>query len=427
MNARQVALLIVALTALVTAQPSFAQATGAGEPVARVAAPADPGAPWQVPLDELRAEVRPLRVGELENRIAFWMEAYQEAVAESARLGREGAAQAGALAQAMGRKAALAERLDVVLNSYEAKGGDAAEFRRFLAATSQIDVDFFDPQAVGAFLRTWAVAPEGGIKVALNILWFALIIVATWFVSVLVAGAVRTSVRRLPRASSLLQDFLVGGAKRIVLLIGIVMAVSYLGVNVTPLVAAIGAAGLVIGLALQGTLSNFASGILILVYRPYDVGDVIEGGGTGGKVEAMNLVSTRIATFDNQVMYVPNNQIWNGVIKNITQRDTRRVDLTVGVAYGSDLAKVEAVVRDVLSKHEMILPEPAPAVKVGSLADNSVNILVRPWAKTADYWDVYWDVTRMIKDRFQDEGIGIPFPQRELTFSNPVEVVLRKE
>jgi small-conductance mechanosensitive channel len=121
-----------------------------------------------------------------------------------------------------------------VLASYEAKGGDGTEYRKFMAATSQIDVNLFDPQAVGAFLRTWVVAPEGGIKVGLNILWFVVIIVATWFISVLVAGAVRTSVRRLPKASSLLQDFLVGGAKRIVLLIGIVIAVSYLGVNVTP-------------------------------------------------------------------------------------------------------------------------------------------------------------------------------------------------
>ncbi len=420
MNARRFVALMVAVVALAAARPAFAQAP-AGE------APPMTAAPWQVPLEELRAEIRPLRVAELEDRLSFWMDAYQESVAEAAQLGREGAAGAGALSEATGRKAAIAERLGVVLASYEAKGGDGTEYRKFMAATSQIDVNLFDPQAVGAFLRTWIVAPEGGIKVGLNILWFVVIIVATWFISVLVAGAVRTSVRRLPKASSLLQDFLVGGAKRIVLLIGIVIAVSYLGVNVTPLVAAIGAAGLVIGLALQGTLSNFASGILILVYRPYDVGDVIEGGGTSGKVEAMNLVSTRIATFDNQVMYVPNNQIWNGVIKNITARDTRRVDLTVGVAYGSDLAKVEAIIRDILSKHEKVLPEPAPNVKVGSLADNSINMLVRPWSKTADYWDVYWDVTRALKERFEAEGIGIPFPQRDLTFSNPVEVVLRNK
>ncbi len=420
MNARTLVAFFVALIALVAARPVLAQA-----PAPRAAEMT--AAPWQVPLDELRAEVRPLRVAELEDRLAFWMEAYQESVAEAALLGREGAAGASELTGATGRKAALAERLGVVLNSYEAKGGDGAEYRKFLAATSQIDVNVFDPQALGAFFRTWIIAPEGGIKVGLNILWFALIIVVTWFISIVVAGAMRTSVRRLPKASSLLQDFLVGGAKRIVLLIGIVIAVSYLGVNVTPLVAAIGAAGLVIGLALQGTLSNFASGILILVYRPYDVGDVIEGGGTSGKVEAMNLVSTRIATFDNQVMYVPNNQIWNGVIKNITQRDTRRVDLTVGVAYGSDLAKVETIVRDILSKHAKVLPEPAPNVKVGSLGDNSVNILVRPWSKTADYWDVYWDVTRALKERFEAEGIGIPFPQRDLTFSNPVEVVLRNK
>jgi small conductance mechanosensitive channel len=210
--------------------------------------------------------------------------------------------------------------------------------------------------------------------------------------------------------------------RRLTMIIGLIIAVTMLGVNAGPLLAMIGAAGLVVGLALQGTLSNFASGILILLNRPFDVGDVINAGGVLGKVESMNLVSTSILTFDNQVMLVPNNQIWNGVITNITGRDTRRVDLVFGIGYGDDIAKAIQIIEETLTGHEKVLPHPEPVVRVNELGDNSVNLIARPWTRTSDYWDVYWDLMRDVKLRFDEAGINIPFPQRDLHVPGPIEV-----
>lgn len=208
------------------------------------------------------------------------------------------------------------------------------------------------------------------------------------------------------------------------MIVGLIMAITMLGVSAGPLLAMIGAAGLVVGLALQGTLSNFASGIMILVNRPYDVGDAISAGGVAGKVEAMNLVSTTILTFDNQAMVVPNNQIWNGVITNITGRSTRRVDLMFGIGYGDDVAKAMSVLEETVKAHPKVLQDPAPVVRVHELGDNSVNLIARPWSQTGDYWDVYWDLLRDVKARFDREGINIPYPQRDLHIPGPIEVTL---
>jgi small conductance mechanosensitive channel len=218
----------------------------------------------------------------------------------------------------------------------------------------------------------------------------------------------------MDRTSDLLRRFLVTTLRRVMLFVGLVIGISYLGVNIGPLMAAIGAAGLVIGLALQGTLSNFASGIMILMYEPYDVGDVVSAGGVTGKIESMTLVSTVFLTPDNQRVVVPNNKIWDEVITNITANETRRVDLVFGIGYGDDIAKAQAALEDVVMSHEKVLKDPAPVIKVNELADSSVNFVVRPWAKTGDYWDVYWDLTRAVKERFDAEGISIPFPQSEV-------------
>jgi len=185
-------------------------------------------------------------------------------------------------------------------------------------------------------------------------------------------------------------------------------------IDISPFVAALGAAVFVIGLALQGTLSNFASGMMILLYRPFDVGEVVNAAGTTGKVEAMTLVSTTLRLPDNQTVVVPNNSIWGGVITNITGQPTRRVDMTFGCGYGDDLQKAQKLLETIVSEHDKVLADPAPVVKVHALADSSVNFVVRPWCNTEDYWDVFWDVTRAVKDRFDAEGLSIPFPQQEV-------------
>jgi small conductance mechanosensitive channel len=214
--------------------------------------------------------------------------------------------------------------------------------------------------------------------------------------------------------SRLLRRMIVATAANGVLIIGLLIALSQLGVSIGPLLAGLGIAGIIIGFALQDTLSNFASGMMILLYRPYDVGDLVDAGGEFGTVTDMSLVFTVILTIDNQRLVVPNNLIWRGVIRNITAEKTRRVDMTFGISYNDDVPKAEGVLRKILTSHEKVLKDPAPDVRLHALGESSVDFVVRPWVRTDDYWDVYWDVTREVKLRFDAEGISIPFPQRDV-------------
>ena len=389
--------------------------------------------PWTVPVRELELELQPLRRDELTKRIDAWLGILQRQV--SARIRTDialAAAEDPAVQQRLADRAAqqqqvvtdVTKRLQAALLILQKRGGDVNEYEQYVASATGQKLNLTDFNVLLAQVTAWLKSPDGGIKIALSIAKFLGILLLTWILSRVLGKAAKTAVKRIPKASSLLQDFVVGSVKRVTLIIGLVIGIYYLGVNITPLVAAIGAAGLVIGLALQGTLSNFASGLLILIYRPYDVGDVIDGGGVTGKVEAMNLVSTRVLTFDNQVMIVPNNSIWNGVITNVTGRKTRRVDLTFGIGYGSDIGKATSILEEAMKGHDKVLADPAPVVRVHSLGDNSVNLIARPWVRTAEYWDVYWDLMREVKERFDAEGINIPFPQRDLHIPGTIEVRL---
>jgi small conductance mechanosensitive channel len=212
----------------------------------------------------------------------------------------------------------------------------------------------------------------------------------------------------------MLRDFLVIATRRLVLLIGFFVGLSALEVNVGPVLAIIGAAGFVIAFALQNSLSNFASGILMLIYRPFDIGDTINVAGVLGKVESMHLLSTQLRTPDNQLLIVPNNSVWGDVITNITGISQRRVDLIFGIGYSDDIDKAQRILEDITNSHTKVLKDPEPVVKLHELADSSVNFVVRPWVKPEDYWNVYWDITREVKRRFDAEGVSIPFPQRDV-------------
>jgi small conductance mechanosensitive channel len=200
-----------------------------------------------------------------------------------------------------------------------------------------------------------------------------------------------------------------------VLLAGLLVALSQLGIEVAPMLAGLGIAGFVLGFALQDTLANFAAGVMILIYRPYDVEDMIDcAGGVFGRVSQMSLVSTTILTIDNKTLVVPNGKIWGDVITNVTAQEVRRVDLEFGIGYQDDIPHAEEVLWSVLKDHPKVKAEPEPIVKVHALGDSSVNFVVRPWVARDDYWDVYWDVTREVKLRFDREGVSIPFPQRDV-------------
>ena len=301
------------------------------------------------------------------------------------------------------------------------RGVDTAMLRQeIITATGKLSEDILDKDvAVGLIEQWFANTAEwfrsNAASLLFQVLVFFLILFGFWIVSRIVRGAVRRGVERSKlNISSLAKDFFIKMTSRMVMLLGVIIAIAQIGVEVAPLLAGLGIAGFVVGFALQDTLSNFASGLMILVYRPFDVGDAIEAGGVTGKVDQMNLVATMVLTFDNQLLIVPNKQIWGGVIRNITHQATRRIDLTFGIGYSDDIPKAEKVLAEIVAAHEKVLKDPEPVIRLHELGDSSVNFVVRPWSKTSDYWDVYWDVTREVKRRFDEEGISIPFPQRDV-------------
>ena len=195
----------------------------------------------------------------------------------------------------------------------------------------------------------------------------------------------------------------------------VIMAVlGKLGIQTTSFIAVLGAAGLAIGLALQGSLSNFAAGVMLVLFRPFKVDDLIDAAGVMGVVEEILIFSTKLRTADNKEIFVPNGSIINGNITNYSAKPTRRVDLVFGVGYDDDIKKVKQVIDEVLAADERILKDPAPTVGVSELADNSVNLVVRPWVNVADYWAVVFDLNETMKNRFDQEGISIPYPQRDV-------------
>jgi small conductance mechanosensitive channel len=198
------------------------------------------------------------------------------------------------------------------------------------------------------------------------------------------------------------------------MVIVIIAAIGQLGIQTTSFIAIFGAAGLAVGLALQGSLSNFASGVLIVLFRPYKVGDFIEGAGISGVVVEVQILTTVLKTGDNKQIIVPNGQIMNSIITNYSANDQRRVDMVVGVSYDDDLDKVRSTLQELIDADDRILDEPACTIAVSALADSSVNFVVRPWVKTADYWGVMFDMTEAIKKRFDKEGISFPFPQQDV-------------
>ncbi len=318
------------------------------------------------------------------------------------------------LPQLQEEKAQLLQRLNVVLGELEAKGGDVESYRQYVGALTGVAVDVTDSATAWAVLRGWLMSEQGGQRWGWNIAKFLVLLIAFYFAASIVSKLVRHAASRVQNASQLMVNFLGKFVKQLVMVIGLIVALAALEVNVTPLLAAIGAMGFVIGFALQDTLSNFASGLLILAYRPFDVGDVIEAAGVSGIVDSVSLFSTHVRSFDNKVMIVPNNDIWGGTITNATASNTRRIDMVFGIGYEDDIQTAKSILESLVKQHELVLDDPAPVIQLHELADSSLNFVCRPWCNTADYWTVYWDITRAVKEEFDRSGISIPFPQRDI-------------
>jgi small conductance mechanosensitive channel len=268
---------------------------------------------------------------------------------------------------------------------------------------------------------TWDEAIDmlttNGVDLGINILTALVIFyVGRWFISIAMRGL--RKVLQKQEIDKTLESFVCNLVRTVLLVFVVVAAISALGIQTTSFIAVLGAAGLAVGLALQGSLSNFASGVLIVLFRPYKVGDFVEAAGISGTVEEVQILTTVLRTGDNKRVIVPNSQIMDSIITNYSANDTRRVDMVVGVSYSDDLDKVRQTLEDLVAAEARILDEPACTIAVSALADSSVNFVVRPWVATTDYWGVMFDMTEAIKKRFDKEGITFPFPQQDVHLYN---------
>ena len=298
---------------------------------------------------------------------------------------------------------------------------DSSHYRQQLVKTTgELSSDLLNVSVVSGIVSEWtATTAEIAVKDGPQLIFRLLIVLAILLAFFYLGRVAQAVTRRALRSSdlgfsALLTEMIIKWVRNIIMILGVLIALAQIGISVGPLLAGLGIAGFIIGFALQDTLANFASGMLILFYRPFDVGDFVTAGGVTGKVNNMSLVNTTFTTIDNQLLVVPNNLIWKDVITNVTAQQLRRVDLVFGVAYSDDVEKVERILHEVVDADELVLDDPEPVIKLHELADSSVNFICRPWVKTDDYWEVYWNMLRTVKLRFDAEGITIPFPQREI-------------
>ncbi|MBT1444171.1 mechanosensitive ion channel family protein [Shewanella sp. JM162201] len=374
-----------------------------------------------------RAELQALlidRADRLASLVDYTQTQLQLAVDESRDAGKDVTAeQTARVTELKSRLDQNSASLSTAIGLLDQLGGDTTAFKETLFTVSgDITQDVLDIDVVTSLLRQWlgaaeAQAVENGPKVAFKLFIFCLILFLAGLVSKVVKRLVKTAVSNSKlKFSKLLQDFFVSLSAKGVYTLGVLIALSQLGFELGPLLAGFGIAGVIIGFALQDSLSNFASGMMILVYRPYDVGDLISAAGVTGRVSHMSLVSTTIKTLDNQRLIIPNNKIWGDTINNITAERHRRVDMTFGISYSDNVDKAEDILTEIVKAHPKVLKDPDFTVKLHLLGESSVDFIVRPWVRPDDYWEVYWDITKSVKLRFDEEGITIPFPQRDVHF-----------
>jgi small conductance mechanosensitive channel len=257
------------------------------------------------------------------------------------------------------------------------------------------------------WLKKNAVPMGGRLLAALAIL------IIGYMIAQITVKIVRGALKRSRvRDNVLLIRFTLGAIKWTIMIFVLITALAQLKINVGALVAGVGVAGFVIGFALKDVLANFASGVLLIVRQPFKEGNFVQVGGEKGIIEELNVFSTVLRTPDNKVVVLPNSKVWGDTIINYAGYETRRMELKVGISYSSDMDKAISVVKKIMEKDKRILREPEPFAGVTELGDSSVNLIIRPWVKLADYWPLYFDLTKKVKEEFDKAGIKIPFPQR---------------
>lgn len=417
--------LVTLIAAFLVATSPALQAQGAEGDAAKIDWSTQQELKSEHSVEELQLLVTPLTLEQLTTEAQRWQGLIQDQMFRIANLkvaaltaeGDELDRIHGEINQATDTRNELVEKARMIVDSMELKGAapeDLDVYRNYISGALASELQATDLKTILSQVFDWAASPEGGISFLIK----AVLIVVMVFVLVLLARLVSTlaakGIRRIGHLSKLMQDFLLKAVFWLAFLVGLLIVLSMFGVNITPLFAVVGGASFILAFAMQETLGNLAAGMMIMINKPFDVGDLVDTNGILGEVEAVSIVSTTVRTLDNQVVILPNSAVWGSIITNVTVSPVRRVDMVFGIGYGDDIEKASQVLHDTVAAHPKILDDPEPTIRVHELADSSVNFICRPWTKTEDYWDVYWDLTRKVKENFDASGVSIPFPQRDV-------------
>ncbi|MGJ8673506.1 mechanosensitive ion channel family protein [Rubritalea sp.] len=386
----------------------------------------------EVSSGELEMMLRPLTKDELELELKEWMHTLKQLIIASsnnnlevARLSDEeqnserGIELREKQYENRQHEVKLVKHIKTILRALEKKGGNVETERLYVDAV----VDTKDVvaksttdrvTAIAADFGVWFDSREGSEKFVKKAIRFFSIVIIFALLGKLMAGLTRRIMRRHRRGSVMLRRFIQKTIGFVVFFIGFLLALAAVGVHVASMLTALGAGGVIIGFALQDSISNFWSGLMIMVYKPFDVDDFILIDGVKGKVEKMSFLNTTLVTIDNKELVIPNRKAWGNTITNYTARAVRRVDLLFRISYGDDIQKASNLLKEMAEAHALVLPKPEVALGVQDLSESAVILFVRPWVKTEDYWPVHWDLTKEVKERFAKEGISIPKPQQEI-------------
>ncbi|MDC8755172.1 mechanosensitive ion channel family protein [Erythrobacter sp. sf7] len=321
------------------------------------------------------------------------------------------------LARMVEHRAGLLSRYSMAVDSFERKGGDparVADLRAYREAVLFEETAQAGTGALAGALLTWAGRSDGGVALLKRIGIALLALVAIVLVARFVRGFAHVWLGRFSQLSRLLQNFIAMLFFWLFIVIGLLLVLASIDVDVTPIFALIGGASFILAFAFQDTLGNLASGLMILVNQPFDEGDYIDVGGVSGTVQNVSIVATTIATADNKIIVVPNRNVWGNVIVNASASDIRRVDLVFGASYDDPIQQVLDTINQVVAAHPKILAEPATQVAANELGDSAVSYVCRPWVKAGDYLEVYWDLTRQVKEAFDAQGLTMPYPTQEV-------------
>ncbi|GAB1545054.1 hypothetical protein NUACC21_77300 [Scytonema sp. NUACC21] len=304
-------------------------------------------------------------------------------------------------------RTAIVDRFKVVLAELEAKGGDSKSYQQYIEAISIVAVDLKDSEGLGVRLLSWIQSGEGGLRWATNVGKFVGIVIASIIVSQILGIILNRILKRMGGASELLRHFTVMLVKRGGIVVGLMLALTALEVSLGPILALIGGVSFVLAFALQSNLGNFASGLMIMFYKPFDIGDEIKVGGVWGYVDSISLASTKIKGFQGQMFIMPNNTVWGEMVENLTHTKIRRVQIWLRIGFQEDLERVQNLLMEIITSHPKILQDPKPETFIWSVEEYYFSVGVGGWTKTEDYWGVHEKVIQMIQERFLKENIPV--------------------